>query len=315
MQADEAVEAARIEDFGDGIGDAVGNAASQMIVDFENATQTIRNLFEQLAKDILDFLIFDDLAQDIGTTIKGLLQDVPALVGPPADLATAQVTQGPLPGLGGGLEDSASATVLQSAGTQMNTAAITLQAAGPQWAAVAAGLQTAANTLLLARAGTAGAGVPPGFARGGIATLASGAVMNRGHSANLHTNSIINQPTLMGNYMVGEGGRSEAVMPLERMSEGGLGVFARVNDGTGMRSTIVPIDRLSNGMLGVNIDMPRGGGSMPNAMGAGRGTTNNNNTTNNYYNVTVNGGGSSRDKNAARRTGNQLMREIARSTR
>lgn len=118
------------------------------------------------------------------------------------------------------------ASTLASAGTTIGTASTTLGTSAGALATSAAQLQAAATALTVANASSAanatggvissGLSGFPGFDR---STLGVGRANQQG--------TVVNRPTtLPGGGSVGEAGRPEAILPLERTAGGGLGVRA-----------------------------------------------------------------------------------------
>jgi TP901 family phage tail tape measure protein len=149
-----------------------------------------------------------------------------------------------------GFSNGATATIpiLTSAGAAAGAGIV----AGATQAALILGLSKAATaaptggaTLFAAHGAAFSAGhLIEGFAAGGT-------TVSRGTAS-----SIINKPTLIPQALIGEGARSEAILPLEKTSGGDLGVLGSI----GGVSTILPIDRLADGNMGVRIGgLARGG--------------------------------------------------------
>jgi len=164
----------------------------------------------------------------------GLLGEAAASLGPASiGLVTASKSLVPvIPGL------FAAAATLSSAAKELS---------------YAAGLIAAASLVGGRQGLVATGGKVTGFAHGGTITgYAFGGNIDRGVAA-----SIVNKPTLIPQVLLGEGTRSEAIMPLEKTMDGSLGVMAQV----GGESTVLPIDRLASGFLGVRIEGYRTGGT------------------------------------------------------
>lgn len=84
-------------------------------------------------------------------------------------------------------------------------------------------------------------GLITAYARGGI---------DRGLSASL-AGGVVSSPTMVPQALLGEGTRPEAIMPLEKTTNGQLAVMATING----RSTSLPIARLGDGNMGVKFDV------------------------------------------------------------
>ena len=112
------------------------------------------------------------------------------------------------------------------------------------------------NVVAAARGGT--------IAPASVIAMATGRTLGRGMSATVATQksvrallsgSIISQPTLVPQALIGEGARPEAVMPLDKTTQGDLGVMAAINTGNGVVKTTLALDRLQGGNLGVRLDL------------------------------------------------------------
>lgn len=222
--------------------------------------QIVATLTQRLAVDPIIDKLTEDLT-NVGADIAGIDKDAGLELS--AKKAAATLT-GVGTTLGFAITTAADNAALAIGGSAapiaiaLSEGSFSLTAAGGVLIDAAALLNEAA--IALAAAGTASnAAHGLAFANNSVVALAKGGSLDRGVSASLAAGgslagSVIDQPMLVPQALLGEGTRPEAVVPLDKTLQGALGVMAQLQDSVGrVHRTTLPLARMPDGNLGVRV--------------------------------------------------------------
>ena len=241
---------------------AFGDALTDSLTGNASLSQAAERLGNEVSEALIRGIVVDPIVDQLTTALTGLGAELVGISG--------SVTAG--------------ATAMPAAATLAGQYILDAQVAGA--AAMVAGAEISAKILAGASVITAGlrqggvysGGAPvTGFRKGGLPGLfqglsrapvtafAAGGVqsnLGRGSSAQIAAQGfVVDRPTLLPQALLGEGARPEAIMPLDKTTQGALGVMASV----GGEHRVLPIDRLADGNLGVRVDSFRQGGMPQNS--------------------------------------------------